>query len=261
MHRPFGPTLRAALDGALGRVLGVGRTTDFDDPDVVFLMPVHRDAEVAFRALARVRRHWPGSRLVVLSDGDASFPGEEAERRFGAEYALGENLYGIEHGGRMVERLVELFLAAPGRWLVRLDSDARVDRRFAWLPTADGLHGRIGRRSGTVQGGAIVLTRGAAETLAARGVLRSPALLDPATTWGRYSTGANLRRKLALGTVAYDKVLHWACREAGVAVRGFDEIHSLWHADPDDPDVVNADRRRAIVHPDKTMDGGPGADR
>ena len=245
----------------LRRGAGAGRVTRFADEDLVFFMPVHRDAPVAFRALARLRRHYPGARAIVLSDGDADFPGDEAERRFGVEYALGENLYGIEHGGRMVHRILEHYLRAPARYLVRLDSDARIDRRFAWLPRRDGLYGTLGERSGTVQGGAILLTHGAAATLHDGGILLSEALLDPAASWGRYSTGANLERKLRLGTVAYDKVIHWACRESGVPVRAFDEIHSVWKPAPGDPRIANADGRHAIVHPDDMAAAARGAAR
>ncbi|MBB4659076.1 hypothetical protein [Parvularcula dongshanensis] len=243
-------SLRTALRLAK-REPDIGRVTTFTDEDLVFFMPVYEDAQVAFRALTRLRRYYPGSRLVVLSDGDDTFPGEAVQRRFGAEYVLGENLYGIEHGGRMVHRILEHYMRAPARYLVRLDSDARIDRRFSWLPEADGLYGKVGERSGTVQGGALLLTHGAAAKLYDERTLLSDKLLDPARSWGRYSTKANLDRKLGLGTVAYDKVIHWACVEAGVPTRGFSEIYSVWKAAPDDLEIANADERYAVVHPDK----------
>lgn len=233
-----------------------GRVTSFDDDDIVFFMPVYKDAEVAFRALTRLRRHYPASRLIVLSDGDDAFPGDVVRDRFGAEYVAGENLYGMEHGGKMVHRILSHYMTAPARYLVRLDSDARIDRRFAWLPEKDGLYGRVGKRSGTVQGGVIVLTHGAAARLHDNEVLLSEALLDPEASWGRYSTPENMARKRNLGTVAYDKVIHWACVTANVPVCGFSEVYSLWKPMPGDPGIANIDQRYAIVHPDKMVGEG-----
>ncbi len=247
--------LKAALSRALPAP-DAGRDERFVDADLVFFMPVYQDADVAFRALTRLRRHYPGSRVIVLSDGDPDFPGEEAERRFGAEYVLGENLYGIEHGGRMVHRILEHYMRAPARYLIRMDSDARIDRRFSWLPTRDGLYGRVGQRSGTVQGGFLFLTHAAAAKLYEERTLLSEELLDPAASWGRYSTKENLGRKLGLGTVAYDKVIHWACVKAGLPTLGHPEVHSVWKAKPGDADIANADGRYAVVHPDKMEGSG-----
>lgn len=239
--------------GILARLAGPRRyVDDFTDADVVFLMPVYRDADVAEKSLRRLRRVYPGSRLVILSDGDPEFPGAKLAAEFDAEYVLGENLYGSEQGGRMVQRYLQLYLAAPARWMVRMDTDARVDRRFARLPTADALYGTVGRRSGTVQGGCILLTDGAARRLADARVFLRPELADPAASWGRYSTPANLNRKLAQSRGAYDKILHWGCVEAGVPVRDFEEIRSVWK--PDDRfrrQVLAREGAHAIVHPDK----------
>lgn len=164
--------------------VGLRSSIPFDDADIVFIMPVYRDAAVAERSLSRLRRNYPGSRLVLISDGDADFPGEDFARRFAAEYELGENLYALHHGGQMVHRLLEVYMRAPARVLVRLDSDARIDRRFAGLPRRPGLYGTIGRRSRTVQGGCILLTQAAAARLYESRVFLSEALLDPEASWG-----------------------------------------------------------------------------
>lgn len=226
------------------------------DSDLVFFMPVFRDSPVALASLARIRRHYPGSRIVVLSDGDDTFPGDDVKNRFGAEYVLGDNAYGIEQGGRMIHRILDHYMKEPAGWLVRIDSDARLDRRFAWLPTRMGLYGRIGRRSGTAQGGCVVFTHDAAVKLHRRKTFLSPKLLDPEASWGLYSTPENLARKIEQQRIAYDKVLHWGCVEAGVPVRPYDEIFSLWKPKPEhEAALANSDRRYAVVHPDKEMAG------
>lgn len=226
------------------------------DDRIVFIMPVFRDADVAARALTRLRRTYPASRVVLISDGDADFPGTAFALRFGIEYEFGENLYAIGHGGRMVHRLLEAYMRAPAAVMVRLDSDARIDRRFAWLPTKPGLYGTIGRRSGTVQGGCILFTHEAAARLHHEETFLSEALLDPASSWGRYSSPENLARKLAQRRIAYDKVLHWGCVAAGVPVRPFPEIFSVWKPEGQEARLANRRGRYAIVHPDK-MEGAP----
>lgn len=242
-------SLRRRLDLLADRLAAV---RSHADRDVIFVMPVYRDADVARRALRRLRKHYPGSRIALISDGDEEFPGDAFVQEFGVEYRLGENLYAIDRGGDILQRILDVYLEAPGRWLIRLDTDARLDRRFRWLPGRDGLYGRIGRRSGTAQGGCVLLTDAAARRLDARGVFRSPRLHDPVASWGRFSTAENLQRKLAQGRIAYDKVLHWGCVEAGVPVRPFSEIHAVWKWSPAfEAAARGRPGRFAIVHPDK----------
>ena len=227
-------------------------TTDLDDAHIVFVMPVFHDADVAAKALRRLRRHHPRSRLVLISDGDEGFPGEEFAQTYGAEYLLGENLYAMRHGGEMIHRILGAYMKAPARWLIRLDSDARMDRRLGRLPTSGGLYGTIGKRSGTVQGGCILLTHDAAERLHRSEVFLRPELRDPARSWGKYSTPENLGRKLEQKRVAYDKALHWGCIEERVPIRSYPEIYSVWKRSDDSAEALsNRDGRYAIVHPDK----------
>lgn len=242
-------TIRLSIEAVIGRWFGVRQHAD---ADVVFVMPVFRDSDVARRSLKRLRQHYPGSRIVLVSDGDAAFPGDALSSEFSAEYVLGENLYGMDAGGRMVQRYLDIYLSAPGRFLVRLDTDARLDRRFRWLPRREGLYGKIGERSGTIQGGCILLTDGAVRTLNSRGVFLREELKDAAATWGKYSTAENLQRKIEQGRVAYDKVLHWGCVTAGVPIRRFSEIYAVWKWSQDFEDMARSRPGRfAIVHPDK----------
>ncbi len=225
---------------------------DVADRDIVFVMPVYRDAEVAGKALARLRRHYSDSRVALISDGDAEFPGAGFRDLYGVEYVRGENLYAMDRGGEMIHRILDIYMSAPARWLVRLDSDARIDRRFRRLPGAPGLYGTIGKRSGTVQGGCILLPHESAAHLHASEVFLRPELRDPAQSWGQFSTEENLQRKIDQNRVAYDKALHWGCVEEGVPIRAFPEIYSVWKPSPAvAAGLANRAGRHAIVHPDK----------
>ncbi len=241
-----------ALQRLLIRVSG---SRGVSDDDLVFFMPVYRDEDVAYRSLTRIRRIYPGSRIVLLSDGDDRFPSDSIVQRFGVEFVFGENLYGMERGGETLHRMLDQYMLAPARFLVRLDTDARVDRRFRYLPRQDGAFGRIGRRSRTLQGGCVIFSHGAASRLFSSRIFLSQRLLDPAASWGRYSTPANLERKLAQKRIAYDKVLHWGCVEQKVPILEFGEVYSVWKPAPEYAAcLANKDLRAAIVHPDK-MEG------
>lgn len=245
------PILRGAA--ARLRVLAArDKVSFFRDEDLVFLMPVYRDAPVAAAGLRRLRTVYPASRVILLSDGDAEFPGRALAADFRAEYVLGDNLYGIEHGGLMIHRMLALYMVAPARWLMRLDTDARIDRRFMYLPKAFGVHGRVKKVSGNISGGCIVLTHDAASRLHQSRIFESERLKDPAASWGRYSRPDLFARKMKLGTVAYEKVLRWGCVETGVPLVNFPEIYSTWKPTPETAlQRRNADLRYAVVHPDR----------
>ena len=241
-------------------MLKASGTASFTDREIVFFMPVFRDADVARRSLTRLRRFYPESRVVLLSDGDEDFRSGPFIEDFGVEFVAGENLYGIEHRGALVQRMLAEYLRSPARFLVRMDTDARIDRRFRYLPRQSGVFGTVGRRSRTLQGGCIVVSNDAAHRLHASGIFLSDRLLDPAATWGRYSTPENLQRKIAQGRIAYDKVLHWGCQEQGIAIWEFSEIFAVWKATPEYAQrLANRTLRAAIVHPDK-MEGEGAAD-
>lgn len=254
-----GSSLRARerLSDALGPSGPLRRVRRHDDADLVFFMPVHRDEALAFAAMGRVRAAYPGSRLIVCSDGDPDFDGARAEHEFGAEYVAGENLYAHEHGGRLCHRFVEHYMRAPARFLVRMDTDARLDRRFAYLPGADGAYGTISRASGTLQGGCVLLTHGAAKRLYESEVFLSNELKDPDASWGRYMMPKSYARKKAKGTVAYDKVLYWGTERLGIPTRRFPDVYSIMDRTPEREEALaNENRWVAVVHPDKTMHEG-----
>ncbi len=250
--------LRRPLATAWGMGLAPPYARDLPDGEIAFFMPVFRDADVAAKALARLRAAYPASRVALVSDGDPEIPGPALAAAFGVEYRLGENLYGISHGGATIERVLDHFLAGPETWCLRLDSDARIDRRFRALPRRPGIWGRLGRRSGAIQGGAVLIHRDAARRLKASGLLRDPRVLTPRESWGRYVTPESLERKIAEGRIAYDKVLHWAAVEAGIPVRAHPEIFSVWKADAATSDrLANRHGRYAVVHPDKMTAAPP----
>lgn len=242
------PRLRSAYEEIRG-------IRNFRDEDIVFFMPVFSDKELACDALARLRQFYPKSRLIVLSDGDYDFPGNEFATRFNAEFVIGPNLYGMDCGGQSLHRMLGEYMRKPAQFLVRLDTDARVDRRFRYLPRKDGLHGHLGRRSRTVQGGCILLTHSSAQRLFNSKIFLSERLLDFRNTWGKYSRPENLSRNIEKKRISYDKILHWGCVEQEVAIHKFHEIFSAGKVRAEvRRKLENKHKIYAIIHPEKNVD-------
>ena len=113
--------------------------SNYGDDDITFVIGVYRDRLRAEGALARLREHFPDARVIVRSDGDRDPKNRELSERFDVDYREEERLYPIEHGGAMIARMLELFLEQPTRYLLKIDTDTAVYRRFHFLPQVVGL--------------------------------------------------------------------------------------------------------------------------
>jgi len=229
-----------------------GDTAEYRDQDLTFVLQVYRDHGLAREAMARLRGVFPGARVVLVSDGDADPRHAALAARYGAEYVMGERLYGVQHGGRIVQRMLDLYLERPTPWLFRIDTDTRVHRRFRWLPTGSCVFGTLEHETEAhgerldppcVQGGCIGFTRPAAERLSVSGLFLSPSLLDWAGTW---ATTRDTRERARNGRVSFDHLVRWACRELDLSPREYDEVRCLWRRR-----VPNPGLRYAVTHPHK----------
>lgn len=222
------------------------------EQDVTFVVQVFRDFRLARECLRRLRRATPSARLVLVSDGDDDPRFEALAAEVTAEYTRGRRLYAVEEGGRIVARMLALYLARPTPWLFRIDTDTRVHRPFRRLPAGACVFGTLEHRTvahrqaldpPVVQGGCIGFTRAAAERLHDAGVFDSPALRDFRATW---ADTRDARERAANGRVSFDHLVRWGCRETGLEPREFDEVRSLWRGR-----VRNPGLRYAVTHPHK----------
>lgn len=226
---------------------------DYRDDELTFFLQVWRDHGPACDCLGRLRRVFPGARLVLVSDGDDDPRWPRLAARHAAEYVRGERLYALARGGRIVQRMLELHLARPTPWLFRLDTDTRVHRRFNRLPAGTCVFGTLERATlahgepldpPCVQGGCIGFTLPAVRRLAESGLLLAPELgRAHAATWA--DTG-DTRERARHGRVSFDHLVRYACRELRIEPREFDEVRSLWRGR-----VPNPGLRYAVTHPHK----------
>jgi LPS sulfotransferase NodH len=216
------------------------------EPRPTFYMQLYRDGLLAENALKHLRRAYPLEQVIVQSDGDDNPDFMRLARKFHCDYYQGERLYALEHGGKMLQRMLNSYLSGPGDWLIKIDTDTRIDRRFKHLPEDRAVYGCL-LRQGPPQGGCVILPRAVAEELRDSRLFLSPLLKDPAGSWGEPMHKGFLEERIsATGCIGFEWTLFWACQKLGIPVLPHPEIHATWkqgHA--------NTDYRFAVVHPDK----------
>lgn len=222
------------------------------DGAVCFTIGVVDEVELAEACIGHVRRAYPTSAIVLLVD--SADPAvverwrEVAERLAVEARAVPTPVYAMENGGLVVAVHLEAFLAIEALWWFKIDPDTFVRRPLDELPDAPCFFGTVqgGHPRPSLQGGCIGGTRDAVRRLHESGVLASPALLDPESTW---ATGNQilLRRLADRRLVSFDFVHAWAAEQIGVPLVDHPEIKSLWLGPPRDGS------RYAVTHPHKSL--------
>ena len=211
------------------------RRTTFFDADLTFLVHAYRDSSDLPPSLEGLRAVYPDCRLLLISDGDNDPCLSDLADRFRAELVLGERLFPSANGGRIVQRLLDVFLHQPTDYLFKLDPDTRVHRRFRYLPTTCSVFGTLERITAigkvpidppNVQGGCMGFTRDAAESIAESRVLLSDDLLDPRSTYA--DCPDMIWRAEDVGLVSIDFLTRWACGRLGIPLQEFPEVRSLF---------------------------------
>ncbi len=224
-----------------------------DDSNLTFYLQGYRDTTQAQAALRSVRNVYPAARVLLVSDGDSSTAWRRLASRFGAELTYGSRLYPVKNGGRMIQRMLDLYLASPTLWLIKLDTDSRVHRPFTHLPDKVSLFGTLEWETTktrehldfpNLQGGCIGFTRSAAEAITESRLLLSERLLDPVSTFA--DTKDIQQRAERYGLVSFDFILRWVCRELNISMTNHSEIHTVYRGrHPDDGGGF------AVTHPHK----------
>jgi hypothetical protein len=208
---------------------------------VCFTMSVADEHDLVDDRIARLRAAYRDCRIVLFPEHCGVWPRDVDVRPI-------ERLYAVGHGGLIVERHLEAFIASGCSWWFKVDPDTAAWRTLHHLPEDVCFFGTLlgGERGPSLQGGCIGGTRAAAAALLASGALRSPLLLDPEASWA--GGNPNVTSRLETGLVSFGLVHAWACRVAGIELRDHPEIRSESRHPPDDP------WRWAFTHPHKWLD-------
>jgi hypothetical protein len=221
--------------------------TDYSDEDLTFFALTYKDYDAAAECLADLRKHYPGSRVILRSDGDLDHRLPTLARRNDADFRGESRLFGIENGGAVIERMLVLFLEEPTRYLFKIDPDTVIHRRFKYLPVRSGLFGTLQteRETPSIQGGCVGFTRDAAEQILQSGMLRDCRLRAPAKFVDDSPYFVRMaHRARRCGLASFDWMVPWVASELGISIYSFDEVNSGWRQAPPNPE-----QRYAVSHP------------
>jgi hypothetical protein len=220
------------------------RVYEYQDCDLTFFVQVYRNADQLIRMLARLRRYYPGARVIVCSDGDDDPRFPRIVQETGAEYYLDQWLYGLEHGGRLCHRMLDYFFRKPSPYLFKIDPDTGFHRRFAYLPAHPGMFGTLQCNPClcSIQGGFCGISLAAAEKMFQSQAFLSPLLLDPESTWATHPPLWRYMRKQ--GKVSTDWLCGYVATALGISQFGFSEVLSRWKVH-----VPNPHLKYAVTHP------------
>lgn len=217
------------------------------DDDLTFFALTYKNSEAVAECLRDLREHYPVSRVILRSDGDQDPRLPALAESHNIDFRKESRLFEIENGGAIVERMLELFFEKPTRYLLKIDPDTVIHRRFHYLPARDGLFGTLqGRlKHPSVQGGCMGLTRAAAEQILQSNMLRDSRLKEPA----RFIDDSPYFIRMAhranrCGLASFDWIVPWVAHELGIPIYAFHEVNSGWKMAP-----TSQNGRYAVSHP------------
>lgn len=224
------------------------------DTNLTFYVNVYYDLDLLQICLEQLRNVYRHARLILRSDGDPNPEIATVAQKYGAECHYDKHLMGLESGGEIVDKMLQLFLVAPTPYLFKIDPDTQIAHRFNTLPQQECVFGTLQRQGElfSIQGGCIGFTLDAARKFYTSGFFRDPALKECPPPW--VITEPLAHRPIQLGLTSIDWTVGWACRKLNVPLVDWPEIMSEWQVVPD-----NDDLRYAVTHPHKQTPPNPDA--
>lgn len=221
--------------------------TDYSDDDLTFFALTYKNHDAAAECLADLRKHYPASRVILRSDGDPDPRLPILAEHYKVDFHNEERLFGIENGGAIIERMLELFFAKPTRYLFKIDPDTVIHRRFQYLPVRSGLFGTLQceQETPSIQGGCMGFTRDAAAQILQSKMLRDSRLREPAKFINKSPYFFRMaHRANRCGLASFDWIVPWIASELEIPIYRFDEVNSGWQQPP-----ANPDQSYAVTHP------------
>jgi hypothetical protein len=221
--------------------------TNYLDDDLTFFALIYKNYEATIQCLADLRKHYPSSRVILRSDGDPDARLPILAKRHQADFRAESRLFEIENGGAVIERMLELFFEKPTQYLLKIDPDTVIHRRFKYLPIRTGLFGTLQcvPETPSVQGGCMGLTRDTAEQILRSNLLRDNRLREP----GKFIDDSPYFFRMAhraerTGLASFDWIVPWVASELGLPIYSFAEVNSGWQQAPPNPNQLYA-----VSHP------------
>src|SRR6267143_1687850 len=209
--------------------------TNYGDDNLTFFALTYKNYDATAECLGDLRKHYSASSVILRSDGDSDHRLTILAKRNKVDFRGELRLFGIENGGAVIERMLELFLEQPTRYLFKIDPDTVIHRRFQYLPVRSGLFGTLQTEQETpsIQGGCMGFTRDAAEQILQSEMLRGSRLTEPtkfiddSPYFVRMTDRAN-----RCGLASFDWIVPWIASQLGISIYSFDEVNSGWQQAP-----------------------------
>jgi hypothetical protein len=216
----------------------------YTDADLCFSLRTYKDADRLFLCLDNLRKHYPRARVIVISDGDPDIKKTDL-LEYKVEFHHGEHLYYPGAGGKIIQRMIELFLFRNNcsqKFLMKIDTDTTIHRRFKWIPDGYGMCGTLQNDGwiNSIQGGFIGLDFHVVADIYRSGLCAWPGLEDYALTYALSPFIQNYC-KTRLGE---DWIFGYIAARLGIPLFGFEEVCCQWLDIPENHDTIYA-----VTHP------------
>ncbi len=212
--------------------------------NVTFYMQVYHDFERAKWATGHLRKQFPDSRLIIFSDGDDDPRFQELP----GEVHYGERLYPLQNGGKLVHRMLEVFLERPSDYLFKVDTDSGFHRPFKHFPKVDCYFGTVQHHTTnpSIQGGCAGFTLNVARMLYESKICLSDQLLDYKNSWAKCrACAASAERR---GNISTDWLTGYCAGQLGIPLQEYREVSCRHRGRPS-----YKPRQFAITHEHKDM--------
>lgn len=209
----------------------------------VLMTLVERPVQLAW-CLHHLRVHYPTAPAIIISDGDGYEEYPEICSRYGASFVKGERLKRALHGGRWWQRVLEAGYSTGTDYLLKIDPDTKVQRKWEQWPSYD-ISGTVagrGTNAEHIQGGVQLFSRNAVQKILDSKFFSDERLKDPATYAWNTDLLNHARRTNYLCS---DAMLRAAKIALGLRWGTWSEALSMWKSLPNDH------QRFAITHPHK----------
>ncbi len=214
---------------------------DYKDEDVTFVMHVYSDYLQTDWVLSRLRMFYPGSRIIVISDGDEDIGYRSFISKYNAEVEYTDRLFLAKFGARLLHKRLELFMRKPSKYLIKIDADTGIHRRLKYIPKYYPAFGSVRYSApyvlGNIQGGCVGINLATAQEL-----YESKAFLDPNFPIVQWKEDKH--RDIL---ICEDVMFSLSLNAAEIYAYDFPEVRSTMQYLP------NKKMRHAITHPNKGL--------
>lgn len=221
---------------------------------ITWVMPVHNSVADVIIHLPKIRQAYPKSKIILIHDGDDHRSQYlDIAKAYNARVIGGEHLFELQTADKFLLRMLRgedgLATFFDTSYIVRIDPDAMVNRKFNVMPNFSSMFGTLEGKSAyynddingppNIQGGVLGMTSDVAHEMTQYLLKRGNVFLD-----GHWARCLDAREMFNKGRFSDDFALSWLASILGVPLISHPEIRSNWTTVP-----INDRNQFAVTHP------------